>query len=292
MPLFARRDRRRGLGRGLPEERAVQQSAARRKSPRTKRGRRAHFETREIGVLESSVVATGPNNFLAWEINGSHDSLRWDLEHPIACSPASAHPATIRSWLYGISVTEPNHRYGALVAAGAQPAGSIAKSLRISISSRVCARQALEPYNRPSRRLSPGGESRPCVSEPHRRAIPCSSRTRRARLEFDLRTSYSTRRFVQSTQYGVAAGPGPQRRSAPAQLLSNAAKLPRFRSGFWFNPLPAQVWNRQPTGEIPMSNVYGQDSARTSLVRPASSRGPRGGSCFPPWAATNTIVWP
>ena len=35
-----------------------------------------------IGVLESSVVATGRKNYLAWEINGSKGSLRWDLEHP------------------------------------------------------------------------------------------------------------------------------------------------------------------------------------------------------------------
>ncbi len=40
------------------------------------------FENGAIGVLESSVVATGRKNYLAWEINGSNGSLRWDLEHP------------------------------------------------------------------------------------------------------------------------------------------------------------------------------------------------------------------
>ena len=40
------------------------------------------FVNGAIGVLESSVVATGRKNFLAWEINGSKGSLRWDLEHP------------------------------------------------------------------------------------------------------------------------------------------------------------------------------------------------------------------
>jgi predicted dehydrogenase len=40
------------------------------------------FQTGAIGVLESSVVATGRKNYLAWEINGAQGSLRWDLEHP------------------------------------------------------------------------------------------------------------------------------------------------------------------------------------------------------------------
>ncbi len=40
------------------------------------------FQGGAIGVLESSVVATGRKNYLAWEINGSGGSLRWDLEHP------------------------------------------------------------------------------------------------------------------------------------------------------------------------------------------------------------------
>ena len=46
------------------------------------------FHNGAIGVLESSVVATGRKNYLAWEINGSDGSLRWDLEHPnslLAC---------------------------------------------------------------------------------------------------------------------------------------------------------------------------------------------------------------
>ncbi len=40
------------------------------------------FENGAIGVMESSVVATGRKNFLSWEVNGSKGSLKWDLEHP------------------------------------------------------------------------------------------------------------------------------------------------------------------------------------------------------------------
>lgn len=40
------------------------------------------FENGALGVMESSVVATGRRNFLQWEINGSKGSLKWDLEHP------------------------------------------------------------------------------------------------------------------------------------------------------------------------------------------------------------------
>jgi len=40
------------------------------------------FKNGAIGVMESSVVATGRKNFLSWEINGSQGSLKWDLEHP------------------------------------------------------------------------------------------------------------------------------------------------------------------------------------------------------------------
>ena len=65
-----------------------------------------------IGVLESSVVATGRKNFLSWEINASKGSLRWDLEHPnslYAClEPQGGHR------LLGfneISVTESDHPY-------------------------------------------------------------------------------------------------------------------------------------------------------------------------------------
>jgi predicted dehydrogenase len=61
------------------------------------------FDGGAIGVMESSVVATGRKNFLSWEINASKGSLRWDLEHPnslFACflaaltRPASAPSGT------------------------------------------------------------------------------------------------------------------------------------------------------------------------------------------------------
>ena len=70
------------------------------------------FENGAIGVLESSVVATGRKNYLAWEINGSHGSLRWDLEHPNSLFACLSTPGDDR--LLGfteISVTESNHPY-------------------------------------------------------------------------------------------------------------------------------------------------------------------------------------
>jgi len=70
------------------------------------------FHNGAIGVLESSVVATGRKNYLAWEINGSHGSLRWDLEHPNslwAClvDEGGANLLGFRE----ISVTEATHAY-------------------------------------------------------------------------------------------------------------------------------------------------------------------------------------
>lgn len=64
-----------------------------------------------IGVLESSVVATGRRNYLAWEINGSKGSLRWDLEHPnslFACL-GGGDPSLLG--FTEISATESNHPY-------------------------------------------------------------------------------------------------------------------------------------------------------------------------------------
>ena len=65
-----------------------------------------------IGVLESSVVATGRKNFLAWEINGSNGSLRWDLEHPnslFACLAGQGDASLLG--FTEISVTENSHPY-------------------------------------------------------------------------------------------------------------------------------------------------------------------------------------
>jgi predicted dehydrogenase len=70
------------------------------------------FTNGAIGVLESSVVATGRKNFLAWEINGSKGSLRWDLEHPnslFACLTAGG-DASLAGFTE-ISVTEESHPY-------------------------------------------------------------------------------------------------------------------------------------------------------------------------------------
>jgi predicted dehydrogenase len=70
------------------------------------------FQNGAIGVLESSVVATGRKNFLAWEINGSAGSLRWDLEHPnslFAC--LGDRPDDSLLGFTEISVTESSHPY-------------------------------------------------------------------------------------------------------------------------------------------------------------------------------------
>jgi predicted dehydrogenase len=70
------------------------------------------FADGAIGVLESSVVATGRKNFLSWEINGSKGSLKWDLEHPnslFACLEGSGGPALLG--FTEISVTEADHPY-------------------------------------------------------------------------------------------------------------------------------------------------------------------------------------
>jgi predicted dehydrogenase len=70
------------------------------------------FANGAIGVLESSVVATGRKNFLSWEINGSKGSLRWDLEHPnslYAC--LEQQPGSRLLGFSEISVTESEHPY-------------------------------------------------------------------------------------------------------------------------------------------------------------------------------------
>jgi predicted dehydrogenase len=68
------------------------------------------FENGAIGVVESSVVATGRKNFLSWEINGSKGSLKWDLEHPnslFVCIQGAG--GYRRLGFTEISVTESNH---------------------------------------------------------------------------------------------------------------------------------------------------------------------------------------
>ena len=70
------------------------------------------FENGAIGVMESSVVATGRKNFLCWEINGSKGSLKWDLEHPnslYACLDDGRDDALLG--FKEISVTEDSHPY-------------------------------------------------------------------------------------------------------------------------------------------------------------------------------------
>jgi predicted dehydrogenase len=71
------------------------------------------FQNGAIGVLESSVVATGRKNYLGWEINGSHGSLRWDLEHLnslYACLSDNRGDDSLLGFTE-INVTESNHPY-------------------------------------------------------------------------------------------------------------------------------------------------------------------------------------
>jgi predicted dehydrogenase len=71
------------------------------------------FDNGAVGVLESSVLATGRKNFLGWEINGSRGSLRWDLEHPnslFACLSDNAKDDSLLGFRE-ISVTESTHPY-------------------------------------------------------------------------------------------------------------------------------------------------------------------------------------
>ncbi len=70
------------------------------------------FESGAVGVLESSVVATGRKNFLSWEVNGSKGSLKWDLEHPNSLHACMEGPEG--GSLMGfteISSTESDHPY-------------------------------------------------------------------------------------------------------------------------------------------------------------------------------------
>lgn len=68
------------------------------------------FENGAVGVLESSVVATGRRNFLSWEINASKGSLKWDLEHPNSLFACLVGPeGQSRLGFTEISVTEADH---------------------------------------------------------------------------------------------------------------------------------------------------------------------------------------
>jgi predicted dehydrogenase len=68
------------------------------------------FENGAIGVVESSVVATGRKNFLSWEINGSKGSLKWDLEHPNSLFVCIQGAGGYRRLGFAeISVTESDH---------------------------------------------------------------------------------------------------------------------------------------------------------------------------------------
>ena len=70
------------------------------------------FQSGAIGVLESSVVATGRRNYLSWEINAAKGSLRWDLEHPNSLFACIEGPGgQSRLGFSEISVTEADHPY-------------------------------------------------------------------------------------------------------------------------------------------------------------------------------------
>ncbi len=70
------------------------------------------FDCGALGVLESSVVATGHKNYLSWEVNGSKGSLKWDMEHPnslLACLEGQEGARLLG--FAEISVTEQEHPY-------------------------------------------------------------------------------------------------------------------------------------------------------------------------------------
>jgi len=70
------------------------------------------FENGAVGVLESSVVATGRKNYLSWEINASKGSLRWDLEHPNSLFVCQAeNPDKAAFGFTEVNVTESFHPY-------------------------------------------------------------------------------------------------------------------------------------------------------------------------------------
>ncbi len=67
------------------------------------------FACGAIGVLEASAVACGHKNRLAWEINGSEGSVRWNLESPSKlelCLRGEGMPGFAE-----MSVTEKDHPY-------------------------------------------------------------------------------------------------------------------------------------------------------------------------------------
>jgi predicted dehydrogenase len=67
------------------------------------------FECGALGVLEASAVAFGHKNRLAWEINGSRGSVRWDLEHPNSLWLCLKDEGS--AGFAEISVTEPSHPF-------------------------------------------------------------------------------------------------------------------------------------------------------------------------------------
>ena len=70
------------------------------------------FDGGALGVLESSVVATGHKNYLSWEVNGSKGSLKWDMEHPnslLACLEGRDGAKLLG--FSEVSVTEQEHPY-------------------------------------------------------------------------------------------------------------------------------------------------------------------------------------
>jgi len=69
------------------------------------------FANGAIGVLECSTVATGRNNYLAWEINGSAGSVRWDLSHPNSLFACLDRDDDAALGFTEISVTQDAHPY-------------------------------------------------------------------------------------------------------------------------------------------------------------------------------------
>ena len=124
VPVPGRRDRQRfGLGAGVQQRAGRAQRRLHAGCDLRRRHRRLlDFENGAIGVLESSVVATGRKNYLAWEINGSHGSLRWDMEHPNSLFACLSSPGddSLLGFYRNLGNREQPSLRGPLVAAGAQ----------------------------------------------------------------------------------------------------------------------------------------------------------------------------
>ena len=138
------------------------------------------FENGAIGVLESSVVATGRKNFLSWEINGSAGSLRWDLEHPnslFACLPGAAGGSLSGFTEISVDRKRSSVRRPLVAARPQHRLGALPHHREVPLPRRRGQRQADEPLQRHLRGRLPRGRD-------HRRHAPVEPLGNEGRGEF------------------------------------------------------------------------------------------------------------